>query len=159
VLPEEPLAHVNTGYEESFKKLWVERYGMPWEPENASPKARFLTAQLKGELYAALEARLAEVTKKRAQELGREIAFVLPIHSLYSNVAAKLVAPLGTSLDLAQNDGYIGQVWTGPVNWALAHYDSPEKSFFGSAYALYDYFVELTAAGRKKLWLLGDPVE
>lgn len=159
VLPEEPLAHVDTGYEKSFQELWAKRYGIPWEPEKASPRARFLTAQLKGELYAALEARLAKVTREKAREVGREIAFVLPIHSLYSNVASKLVAPLGASLDIAENDGYIGQVWTGPVNWALANYDSPEKTFFSSAYALYDYFVELTAAGRKRLWLLGDPVE
>ncbi|HOB74405.1 MAG TPA: hypothetical protein PKG54_07755 [Phycisphaerae bacterium] len=159
ILPEEPLAHVDTGYEKSFQELWGKRYGRPWMPEKASPEARFLTAQLKNELYAALEARLAEVTRQKAREAGREVAFVLPIHSLYSNVASKLVAPLGTSLPIAESDGYIGQVWTGPVNWALAHYDSPEKTFFTSAYALYDYFVELTVASRKRLWLLGDPVE
>lgn len=159
ILPEEPLAHVDTGYEKAFRELWTERYGTPWEPEKASDTARFLTAQLKGELYAALEARLAKLTREKAEAAGRDVPFILPIHSLYSNVASKLVAPLGTSLAIAENHGYIGQVWTGPVNWALANYDSPEKSFFSSAYALYDYFVELTAASRNRLWLLIDPVE
>jgi hypothetical protein len=159
ILPEEPLAHVDTGYEKSFQELWAKRYATPWQPENASPEARFLTARLKNELYAGLEARLAEVTKARARQAGRNVAFVMPVHSLYSNVAARLVAPLGTSLETRQVDGYIGQVWTGPVNWALGKYDSPDKSFFTSAYALYDYFVELTAGSKKKLWLLSDPVE
>lgn len=159
VLPEEPLAHAHTGYEESFKSMWAARYGRPWEPESASPWARFLTAQLKNERYVELERRLAVRTREEAARLGREIGFVIPIHSLYSNVAAGLVAPLGTSLEIEGVDGYVGQVWTGPVNWALVHYDSPEKTFFQSAYALYDYFVELVRGSGKRLWLLGDPVE
>ncbi len=159
VLPEEPLAHVSTGYEESFRKLWVERYGRPWEPQTKSLEARFLTAQLKNELYIELERRLARAVERRARQLRRDVDFVLPVHSLYSNVAADLVAPLGTSAQIAGVDGYIGQVWTGPVNWALHHYDSPEESFFASAYLLYDYFVELTAGSGRKLWLLVDPVE
>ena len=69
------------------------------------------------------------------------------------------MAPLGTSLYLEGVDGYIGQIWTGPVNWALGHYHHPHKSFFTSAYALYDYFTQLTARSPKKLWLLIDPVE
>ena len=159
VLPEEPLAHVFTGYEESFRELWRKRYGRPWEAQSASPEARFLTAQLKNELYIQLERRLLAATRAHARRVNRDLAFVLPVHSLYSNVAAQLVAPLGTSAAIGDFDGYIGQVWTGPVNWALANYDSPDKSFFVSAYALYDYFVQLVAGSDKRLWLLGDPVE
>lgn len=159
VLPEEPLAHVFTGYEKAFRTMWERRYGRSWQPESASPEARFLTAQLKNELYLELEQRLASLTKRRARELNREIAFVMPVHSLYSNYAAQLVAPLGTSLGMRGLDGYIGQVWTGPVNWALANYDSPDKSFFSSAYVLYDCFAEMTRGTGKRLWMLVDPVE
>ncbi len=159
ILPEEPLAHAFTGYEKAFRDLWARRYGTPWQPESASPEARFLTAQLKSELYLELEQRLAALTKKRARELKRDIAFVMPVHSLYSNYAAHLVAPLGTSVGAHDVDGYIGQVWTGPVNWALANYDSPEKTFFDSAYALYGYFSELVTGSRKRMWMLVDPVE
>ncbi|MBI4600823.1 MAG: hypothetical protein HY721_02575, partial [Planctomycetes bacterium] len=159
VLPEEPLAHADTGYERAFQAIWAERYGRPWEPESRSPEARFLTAKLKNELYIELERRLAKVTAAEARKLGRPIPFVLPVHGLYSNAAAHLVAPLGTSAAIEGVDGYIGQVWTGPVNWALAHHGSPRKSFFASAYALYDYFVELAAGTGKRLWLLSDPVE
>ena len=159
ILPEEPLAHVFTGYEEGFRQLWQQRYGTPWQPQHSSYEARYLTAQLKNELYLKLEQRLAERTAAFGREHGRDIGFVLPIHSLYSNIAAQLVAPLGTSTNLPGVDGYIGQIWTGPVNWALSHYDSPRKSFFTSAYVLYDYFTQLTVASDRKLWLLVDPVE
>ena len=152
ILPEEPLAHVFTGYEKSFVELWQARYGRPWQPQHESARARFLTAQLKNELYIKLEKRLLKRTGKNAD-------FVLPIHSLYSNIAAQLVAPLGTSTSLEGIDGYIGQIWTGPVNWALGCYDSPRKDFFTSAYVLYDYFTQLTVETDKKLWLLVDPVE
>jgi len=159
VLPEEPLAHLRTGYEKAFAPLWVGRYGRPWEPESASAEARFLTGQLKNELYVELERRVGRATLRRARELGRQAAFIVPVHGVYSNVASGLVAPLGTARAIEEAQGYVGQVWTGPVNWCLAHYDSPEKSFFASAYALYDYFAELTAGGSKALWLLADPVE
>lgn len=159
ILPEEPLAHVDTGYEPSFRELWRKRYGSPWRPESESAEARFLTAQLKNERYLELERRLAALTERESRRVGRDIAFVLPVHSLYSNRAAKLVAPLGTSRAIPKVDGVIGQVWTGPVRWALANYDSPQKSFFGSAYALYGYFAAMEAGGDRKLWLLVDPVE
>jgi len=159
VLPEEPLAHVNTGYEKAFQALWVKRYKRPWQAEDSSPEARFLTAQLKNELYIELQRRLGRAAKARGDRVRRRISFVIPVHGLYSNIASHLVAPLGTSLAIREADGYIGQVWTGPVNWALANYDSPDKSFFASAYVLYDYFVELTVGTGRKLWLLADPVE
>jgi hypothetical protein len=108
ILPEEPLAHVITGYEGSFKEAWLERYGRPWQAESASPEARFLTAQLKNELYIKLEARLAAAAKAHARKLWREITFVIPVHGLYSNIAAHLVAPLGTSLSIEGLDGFIG---------------------------------------------------
>jgi len=159
ILPEEPLAHAFTGYEQSFRDLWVRRFARPWEAESASAEARFLTGQLKNELYVSLEQSLLETTRQHARQVGREVAFVLPVHSLYSNVAAQLVAPLGTSLCVEGIDGYIGQVWTGPVNWARAHYGGADASFFTSAYALYDYFVQLVVGTDKRLWLLADPVE
>jgi len=159
ILPEEPLAHVDTGYEEAFRTLWTERYGKPWQPENSSAEARFLTAQLKNELYARLEERLCRTVERRSREIGRRVDFVVPIHSIYSNVAARLTAPLGTSLSVKGLDGYIGQIWTGPVNWAMHSYNSRDKSFFDSAYCLYDFFTALSSGTNRKLWLLVDPVE
>lgn len=159
ILPEEPLAHLRSGYEESFKELWKEHYGFDWQPQNSSPYAHYLTGQLKSRLYWNLEKELLDHVRRSPQAQTRHIDFVVPIHSLHSNVAAGLTAPLGTSRSLDGIDGYIGQIWTGPVRWALANYGSEEKSFFCSAYALYDYFRQLTVETDKKLWLLVDPVE
>ena len=159
VLPEEPLAHRDTGYEKSFRALWQKRYGTPWIGASSSPGALWLTSQLKSELYIELEQRLADATRKRAKELGRDVSFLVPIHSIYSNTVSHIVAPLGTSKSIRGADALVGQIWTGPVNWALAHYGAPDKTFFDSAYALYDYFVQLAVGGDRKLFLLVDPVE
>jgi len=121
--------------------------------------ARFLTAQLQGKLYLDLEASLMETTHTYGDAVVSDPAFVIPIHSIYGNIAGQLVAPLGASTSLDELEGYIGQIWTGPINWSLGQYNSSEKSFFGSAYALYDYFTQLTVDTDKKLWLLVDPVE
>jgi len=159
IFPEEPLAHLHTGYESAFRRLWQQRYGQPWKAESSSAEARYLTGQLKNELYLKLERQLASRVAQRAQQLDRPIDFILPIHSLYSNMASHLVAPLGTSLEIDSVDGYIGQIWTGPVNWARREYDKDRATFFASAFALYDYFVELVSGRDQKLWLLIDPVE
>ncbi|MBI1785708.1 hypothetical protein HYR69_11245, partial [Candidatus Sumerlaeota bacterium] len=159
ILPEEPLAHIFTGYEDGFKELWRERYGIPWRAEREDEEARYLTGQLKTELYSKLEGRLAELTHQLAGERKREIPFIMPVHGLYSNIASRLTAPLGSATQMKAIDGYIGQVWTGPVNWAINNYDSEQKSFFGSAYLLYDYFNELSAGSGRRMWLLTDPVE
>ncbi len=159
IFPEEPLAHAYSGYSPSFQQLWVQHYGFPWQAQHSSALARFLTAQLKAKLYLDLEASLMQTTHTFGGAVVSDPAFVIPIHSIYGNIAGQLVAPLGDSTSLDEVDGYIGQIWTGPINWALGQYSSSEKSFFGSAYALYDYFTQLTVGTDKKLWLLVDPVE
>ena len=155
VLPEEPLAHAYTGYEESFKPIWADYYGFPWQAENSSHMARYWTGQLKAKLYLDLELDLLETS----QQYGDNIDFVVPIHSIFGNIAAELTAPLGMSVGTNGIDGYIGQIWTGPVRWALDNYSAGDESFFSSAYALYDYFTQLTIETDKKLWMLVDPVE
>jgi len=159
ILPEEPLAHRDTGYEPSFRAMWQQRYGTPWLGAASSPGALWLTSQLKTERYIELEQRLADATRRQAREAGRDVAFLVPIHSLYSNTVSHIVAPLGMSKSIRGADALVGQIWTGPVNWANAHYGAPDKTFFDSAYALYDYFVQLAVGSDRKLFLLVDPVE
>lgn len=159
VLPEEPLAHIFSGYEDGFKTEYEKFYSVPWQPQHSSALALYRTAYLKAVMYHRLETELMKFTKDFAKKNNREIHFVIPIHSIFSNKASNIVAPLGMSLDTEGFDGYVGQVWTGPVNWCLKNYDSPEKSFFASAFALYDYFVQLTVETNKKLWLEVDPAE
>ena len=159
ILPEEPIAHTFAGYSESFKQLWQQHYKFPWQPQHQSPTARFLTSQLKAKLYLQLESDLIKTTQQFNNQHNKNVSFVLPIHSIFSNISGQMVAPLGITSKTDGIDGYIGQIWTGPINWALSNYESSDESFFRSAYALYDYFTQLTVATDKKLWLLVDPVE
>ena len=155
IMPEEPLAHTFAGYSESFKKIWKEYYGFDWMPESSSAFAHFLTGELKAILYLNLEKELLKTTKK----INPDADFIIPIHSIFGNISSMLTAPLGMSVGTEGVDGYIGQIWTGPIRWAMANYNSEEKSFFASAFALYDYFTQITVKTDKKLWLLVDPVE
>jgi len=159
ILPEEPLGHTYTGYSKSFKKSWEEYYKFPWMAENSSLLGRYLTGQLKSEQFLRLEEDLLKTVQQYNKKNNNNTAFVIPIHSLYGNIGASLSAPLGTTVGKKGIDGYIGQIWTGPVKWSLDSYFSDDKSFFCSAYALYDYFTQLTVGTDKKLWLLVDPVE
>jgi len=155
ILPEEPLGHTFSGYEDSMKALYKEEYGSDWEDPAESPVAHYRIARLKALLYHKLESDLCAVTKAHS----RAVDFVVPVHSLFSNKANQLTAPLGISLQNKEFDGYIGQVWTGPVQWCMQAYNAEEVSFFTTAFTLYDYFVQLVTGTGKKLWLLVDPVE
>lgn len=155
ILPEEPLGHTFTGYEESIKELYQGEYGDEWKDPATSVRVHYRIARLKALLYNKLESDLCAATKAHS----RSVDFVVPIHSLFSNKANQLTAPLGISLKNKEFDGYIGQVWTGPVQWCMQAYSSPDVSFFTTAFTLYDYFVQLVSGTGKKLWLLVDPVE
>ena len=159
IWPEEPLSHLATGYERSFRPIWEKRYSRPWSDPHKDAEATYLTGQLMTELYVQMITRVAAASKQEAAAAGRALPVMLPVHSLYSNLASGLVAPLGTSRNIQGIDAYVGQIWTGPVRWALSNYDGPNKSFFGSAYVLYDYFNEVTVGSGRKLYLLVDPVE
>lgn len=159
IYPEEPLAHNFTGYEESFKKAWADEYGTAWRGGHESPDAFFKTARLKNKLYIRLEQDLCDYTRQYARDRGRNVDFLIPIHSIYSNLSARLVAPLGASLGIEGNSGYIGQIWTGPVRWTIGGCSNKEMTFFDSAYVNYDYFVNLVIDSRRRLYLLADPVE
>ncbi len=159
IYPEEPLAHNFTGYEASFRPLYEEEYGEPWQGGHQSPDAFYKTCRLKNQLYCDLEQQLQEYSAQYAQARGAKVDFLIPIHSLYSNLSAALVAPLGTSLSLRGHSGYIGQIWTGPVLWTLANFSDQETTFFNGAYVLYDYFVNLVDRSPRRLYLLTDPVE
>ena len=159
ILPEEPLGHTHAGHAESIKTLYKEEYGCEWSDPAESPEVHYRIARLKALLYNQLENELCAVTKKHAKQTGSPVDFVVPIHSLFGNKANHLTAPLGLSLKNSDFDGYIGQVWTGPVRWCMEAYSSADASFFTMAFTLYDYFVQLVSGTGKKLWLLVDPVD
>jgi hypothetical protein len=159
IYPEEPLAHIGTGYEESFRQLFEQEYEIPWRGGDESPDAYYKTHRLKNKLYVKLEQELQSYTVAQSINAGREVEFFIPVHSMYSNLVSGLIAPLGTSLGIKGHQGYIGQVWTGPVRWCLDRTSDETMTIFDSAYLLYDYFVNLVKDSSKQMYLLGDPVE
>ena len=165
VLPEEPLAHTRSGYSEAFKRIWEERYGTPWEAPHLSPDNFYKANRLKSDLYFELVEVALTATKQRAREMGREVSFVLPIHSLLSHAAGRMLFASGRSLDLRKKglDGFVGQVWTGPIAWSMTEAEgermTTEADFFESAYLLYSYFANLVQGTGLPCYLLADPVE
>lgn len=165
ILPEEPLAHTHAGYSEAFKQIYEERYGEPWAPPHSSPEAFWKSSKLKSDLYYELVEATLEETTKAEKETGREIPFVLPIHSLLSHAAGNMVYPSGRSLDLIEKglDGFVGQVWTGPIAWSMSASEgrrmTREEDFFESAYLLYSYFANLAYGTDAPCFMLADPVE
>ncbi len=165
VFPEEPLAHTQSGYSESFKGIWKERYHEDWKPPHSSPEHFWKASKLKSDLYYELvEATLDETLLAEAR-LGEEIPFVLPIHSLLSHAAGNMVYPSGRSLNLIDKglDGFVGQVWTGPIAWSMSRSEgrrmTRDEDFFESAYLLYSYFANLTYGTDVPCFMLADPVE
>jgi hypothetical protein len=165
ILPEEPLAHTRSGYSEGFKRIWRERYGTEWEEPHSSPNAFFKANRLKSDLYFELVEACLETTDRKAAEMGREVSFLLPIHSLLSHAAGQMLYASGRSVGLAEKglDGFVGQVWTGPIRWSMSWAEGApmdhEGDFFDCAYLLYSYFNNLVAGTEIPCYLLADPVE
>src|SRR5690606_11954481 len=85
---------------------------------------------------------------------------ILPIHSILSNMAGGRIFPNVASLGIEHLDGYIAQVWQGPVLWALGNLEGERyDGFFESALGLYSTFAELSRNSGKEMHFLVDPVE
>lgn len=163
VAPEEPLAHTLAGYSPAFKNEWQNIYGEDWIAPHSSVDAFWKASKLKSYLYYNCVERVAKATKEHAAANGLDIEFILPIHSLVSHSAGNMIYPNGQTYYLEQVDGFIGQVWTGPVGWSLPKYEGHQftrfRGFFESAWILYSFFANLVRQSDKTVYLLADPVE
>jgi hypothetical protein len=165
ILPEEPLAHVVGGYGEAFKRIWAERYGKPWEPPHSSPDNFYKSSKLLCDLYYELVEDALAYTRQYAAEQEREVKFLLPIHPLLSHAVGHMTYASGKSLGLASKgmDGYVGQVWTGPIAWGMSSAEGKRMDrnadFFESAYLMYSYFANLVKGTSVSCYMLADPVE
>lgn len=165
ILPEEPLAHVFGGYGEAFKKIWQERYGSPWQPPHSSVDSYYKSSKLLCDLYFELVKVAAEYTHACAAGQGKRTTMLLPIHPLMSHATGRMTYASGRSLELAGKglDGFVGQVWTGPIAWGMSSAEGSPMSryddFFESAYMMYSYFAHLVKGTSIPCYLLADPVE
>jgi hypothetical protein len=165
ILPEEPLAHVTGGYGEAFKRIWAERYGKPWEPPDSTPDNYYKSSKLLCDLYFELVEDALAFTKQYAAEKGRDVKFLLPIHPLLSHAVGMMTYASGRTLGLASKglDGFVGQVWTGPIAWGMSKAEGKRMDrnddFFESAYLMYSYFANLVKGTNLDCYMLADPVE
>lgn len=158
ILPEEPLLHAAGGYSEAFKRAWKERYGSDWQAPNSSPAVFFQASKLKAELYHRATTELLEFTREYAKAKGRQVQFILPVHSPVGYANWKLVYPTARAVQLPL-DGYIAQVWTGPARFPLMHAGRERTDVFQQSWLLYSSSVNLLRGSKKPLYLLADPVE
>ena len=163
IAPEEPLAHGRAGYSPAFRRAWEEFYGEPWQPPHSSVEAFWKASKLKSHLYLETVKAVLDEAKAYGRARGREVEVLLPTHSLLSHAAGSMIFPNGAAANVSELDGFIGQVWTGPIGWSLGRYEgrqlSREDGFFDTAWLLYSSLANLTRGTGKRMYLLADPVE
>lgn len=163
IAPEEPLLHTQAGYSPAFRQAWEAFYGEPWRFPQGSRQAFWQASKLKSHLYLNAVETLLRYSKDEAARAGHNLRFILPIHSLVSHAAGNMIFPNGAAFHLDELDGFIGQVWTGPIGWSLGKYEgrqlTRDDGFFESAWVLYSSFANLVKGSDKQMYLLADPVE
>lgn len=159
IWPEEPLMHAASGYSPAFKTAWEQFYQAPWRDPQESPAAYYRASRLKSDLYLRAVDELLRYTKSYAKEKGRDVKFILPVHSPVSYSAWNLIFPHAAASRLPI-DGLVAQVWTGPARTPATYEGKSESQFFESSWLMYSYFANLMdGIGDKPLYLLADPVE
>ena len=159
IWPEEPLMHAASGYSPAFKTAWEQFYQAPWRDPQESPAAYFRASRLKADLYLRAVDELLRYTKSYAKEKGRDVKFILPVHSPLSYSASNLIFPHAAASRLPI-DGMVAQVWTGPARIPVMYEGKSEPQFFESSWLMYSYFANLMdGVTDKPLYLLADPVE
>jgi hypothetical protein len=159
IWPEEPLMHGRSGYSPAFKAAWQQLYQAPWRDPQESPASYYRASRLKADLYLRAVDELLRYTKAYAKEKGRDVKFILPVHSPISYAASDLIFPHAAASRLPI-DGMIAQVWTGPARIPATYEGKPEPHLFENSWLMYSYFANLLEGQpEKSLYLLADPVE
>lgn len=159
ILPEEPLMHSASGYSPAFKAAWQQFYNQPWQAPNSSPEAFFRGSRLKADLYLQAVSELAQFTRQYAKDKGKNVRFLLPVHSPISYASWNHVFPHAAAAKLPI-DGFIAQVWTGPARSPVTYEGKSSSQFFESNWLLYSYFASLMeGVNDRALYFLADPVE
>jgi len=160
ILPEEPLLHAAGGYSDTFRAAWREHFGEDWRRPHGSARDFWRAGRLKADLYLRLVQDLARTTHEHGAASGRDVRYLLPVHSLLSFSAAEMVFPHGAALSVEGLDGLVGQVWTWPIKTMLGRYEGREdRSYFEAAWGLYSHFANLVHGLDLPLYLLADPVD
>lgn len=156
---EEPEFWAGGGYSESFKREWADFYGTPWQAQDSSPEATYLSNKLKYHLYYRALQEAFTFAKEYGRSLGRDIRCYVPTHSLINYSQWQIVSPEASLASMPCIDGYIAQVWTGTSRVPNYYGGVLKERVFETAYLEYGCMASMTAPTGRRLWFLTDPIE
>ncbi|WP_244518636.1 hypothetical protein [Arachidicoccus rhizosphaerae] len=156
---EEPEYWARSGYSEAFKKEWQSFYHAPWQPQDSSAEATYLSSKLKYHLYYRALDTLFAYAKRYSRSVGREVGCFVPTHSLINYSSWQIVSPEASLASLQHVDGYIAQVWTGTAREPVYYNGVKKERVFENAYLEYGSMISMTAPTNRKIYLLTDPIE
>lgn len=156
---EEPEFWAFSGYSESFKREWQDYYGSPWEPQDASPEATYLSNKLKYHLYYRALQECFTYAKEYGRSKGMDVRCYVPTHSLINYSQWQIVSPEASLASLDCLDGYIAQVWTGTSRTPIHYNGEARERVFETAFYEYGCMSSMTAPTGRKMFFLTDPIE
>lgn len=156
---EEPEFWAFAGYSDAFKREWEDYYGFPYQDQQSSPEAAYLSAKLKYHLYLRALDSVSSYAKDYGRKKGVEVKCYVPTHSLLNYSQWQIVSPEASLALLPDIDGYIAQVWTGTSRVPFYYNGVFKERTFETAYLEYACMVSMTAPTGRRMWLLTDPIE
>lgn len=156
---EEPEFWARAGYSDAFKNEWQKFYGSPWQAQDESPEATYLSSKLKYDLYFNALKNVFEYVHKYSQSIGRKVKCYVPTHSLINYASWEIVSPEASLAQLPHMDGYIAQVWTGTSRERVYFNGDFKERTFENAFLEYGSMVSMTAPTGREMFFLTDPIE
>lgn len=156
---EEPEFWARAGYSDAFKNEWQKFYGSPWQAQDESPEATYLSSKLKYDLYFNALKNVFEYVHTYSKSIGRKIKCYVPTHSLINYASWEIVSPEASLAQLPHMDGYIAQVWTGTSRERVYFNGDFKERTFENAFLEYGSMVSMTAPTGREMFFLTDPIE
>ncbi|MBM7564790.1 hypothetical protein [Paenibacillus sacheonensis] len=157
---EEPEFWAQSGYEEAFKREWLNYYGEDWIPPHVTPDAQYRASKLKAAMYyRALDRICSQMKEYALVTYGRTVRFYVPTHSLINYTQWRIVSPEALLVSMPSCDGFIAQIWTGTARTPNVYKGVRRERTFETAYLEYGIMQELTRGTGREMWFLHDPIE
>lgn len=156
---EEPEFWARAGYSDAFKSEWQKFYGSPWQAQDESPEATYLSSKLKYDLYFNALKNVFEYVHTYSKSIGRKVKCYVPTHSLINYASWEIVSPEASLAQLPYMDGYIAQVWTGTSRERVYFNGDFKERTFENAFLEYGSMVSMTAPTGREMFFLTDPIE
>lgn len=156
---EEPEFWARAGYSDAFKNEWQKFYKAPWQAQDQSPEATYLSSKLKYNLYFNALKEVFEYVHTYSKSIGKKVKCYVPTHSLINYASWEIVSPEASLAQLPHMDGYIAQVWTGTSRERVYFNGDFKERTFENAFLEYGSMVSMTAPTGREMFFLTDPIE